>query len=265
MCLTVKVKRWISRFVVKAVVAVLGVAPRLKPTDMAFLRQSQERLGAEDPIFAYEVRPNPLSLLAELSGSDKGGLAPTSASGWAPHSYTRIYYPLLVGLRDEQLNLLEVGIGSNSPERLANMGEGGVPGASLRMWRDFFCRAEIFGADIDANFQFAEDRITTYVADVSSPNSITELLGKLPRPLNIVVDDASHVTEHILTLFELGFPYLAEGGFWFIEDVSKLNLVQVIERIRELAPEAYISYFAADSEADRSLRAILVVVRKLPK
>lgn len=260
------IRKRFEKFISRAIASQFGTGPNLKPSDMAFLRLAQERLGAEDPILCYEVAPsrNSLSELAEFHGTDKGSVGGAAAhSGWPPHAYTRIYWALMARFRNEQLNLLEIGIGSVDDERVANMGKNATPGASLRMWRDFFPRAKIFGADIDPLVQFTEHRVRTRVVDVGSPDSIRELLDWLPKPLHIVIEDASHITEHILTLFELGFPHLDEDGLWFIEDVSKLNLIEVIERLRTVAPKAHISYFAADSKSDRSLRAMLVVVRKI--
>ena len=41
----------------------------------------------------------------------------------------------------------------------------GKPGASLRVWRDFFPNAKIYGGDIDKETLFIEDRISTYYVD----------------------------------------------------------------------------------------------------
>ena len=38
----------------------------------------------------------------------------------------------------------------------------GKPGASLRAWRDYFENALIYGADIDKNILFKENRINTF-------------------------------------------------------------------------------------------------------
>ena len=37
----------------------------------------------------------------------------------------------------------------------------GSPGASLRVWKDFFSNAKIYGSDIDKDILFNEDRIFT--------------------------------------------------------------------------------------------------------
>ena len=39
------------------------------------------------------------------------------------------------------------------------------PGASLRVWKEFFTKAKIFGADIDKNTLFREKRIQTFHVD----------------------------------------------------------------------------------------------------
>ena len=44
------------------------------------------------------------------------------------------------------------------------MSSNGKPGASLRVWRDYFYNAEIYGADIDKT-NFSEKRIKTFFVD----------------------------------------------------------------------------------------------------
>ena len=45
--------------------------------------------------------------------------------------------------------LIECGLGTNNINFKSSMGINGKPGASLRMWRDFFPSARIIGVDID--------------------------------------------------------------------------------------------------------------------
>ena len=48
----------------------------------------------------------------------------------------------------------------------------GKPGASLRVWRDYFPNAIIYGADIDKDILFAEERIKTFYIDQLDPVAI---------------------------------------------------------------------------------------------
>ena len=39
--------------------------------------------------------------------------------------------------------MFECGLGTNNPNLKSNMTENGIPGASLRVWRDYFFNAKI--------------------------------------------------------------------------------------------------------------------------
>ena len=58
---------------------------------------------------------------------------------------------------------------------LSNMGERGKPGASLKAYRDFFKNSEIYGADIDSQILFKDDRISTYYVDQTKERSLKKL------------------------------------------------------------------------------------------
>src|SRR5687768_5083616 len=102
-----------------------------------------------------------LSRLCDLYGSDKGTTGRTKRYRWEAHTYAD-YYERRLGVGRESVSLVfECGIGSTRPDIPTSMGAGGSPGASLRVWRDYFEKAEVFGADIDRNVLFEEDRICT--------------------------------------------------------------------------------------------------------
>ena len=53
----------------------------------------------------------------------------------------------------------------------------GKPGASLKVWKDYFKNAKIFGADIDKRILFQEERINTYEVNQLDPSSIKKMPG----------------------------------------------------------------------------------------
>ena len=55
----------------------------------------------------------------------------------------------------------------------------GKPGASLRVFRDYFLNAKIYGADIDKNILFTSDRIFTYYVDQLDEISILSMWNKI--------------------------------------------------------------------------------------
>ncbi len=127
------------------------------------------------------------------------------------HSYTRHYERHLGHLRDEAFTLFEIGVGGSFRP--------GRGGASLRMWKRFFIRAQVVGLDIvDKSFVEAP-RIRIYVGDQTDRALLARIVEET-GPVRVVVDDGSHRPEHVRESFRVLFPLLAEGGFYAIEDTQ---------------------------------------------
>ena len=143
--------------------------------------------------------------LAELSvryGSDKWG---------ALHQYPRHYERHFAPLRDRRLTILEIGIGGFDDAALG--------GASMRMWKRYFPRALVYGIDILDKSPLDAARMTTILADQSDAEQMSKV-GERFGPFDIVIDDGSHVSRHVLTTFRALFPHVRRDGLYVIEDLS---------------------------------------------
>lgn len=168
---------------------------------------------------------NELTVLAEKYCSDKGMTQESRDMGkshwqWPAHKYTEIYSLLFNSIRLTTKNLLEVGIGTNNEDVKSSMGSGGTPGASLRMWRDYFINANIYGADIDERILFEEDRIKTFYLDQEDSACVNNTLKKINTVFDIIIDDGLHELNANITLLENSFSYLNDGGIYVIEDAA---------------------------------------------
>ena len=106
------------------------------------------------------------------------------------------------------------------------MGEGGIPGASLRSWKKYFPHANIVGCDIDSRILFTEERITTFQLDQTSKSSWDQLKHKLAgRSFNLIIDDGLHAPYANLRTIIEAVPLLRQGGWIVIEDVPDRSLV----------------------------------------
>jgi hypothetical protein len=130
---------------------------------------------------------------------------------WGTHRYARHYQRHFEHLRDQPINLLEIGIGGYS-----KTGQGG---ASLRMWKHFFPKAQIFGMDIEDKSFVDEDRITTFIGDQSDPSTLRAIAKKIGR-IDVIIDDGSHFSPHIILTFDTLFPLLAPDGIYVVEDTQ---------------------------------------------
>ena len=91
-----------------------------------------------------------------------------------------------------------MGIGTIDLTITHNMGANGVPGASLKGWKQFFPVAQIFGADIDTNILFKEERIETfYVDQLNGPLIKSMWLSntELKDDFDIIIEDGLHTIE----------------------------------------------------------------------
>jgi hypothetical protein len=116
------------------------------------------------------------------------------------HGYTRWYERLFSPLRNTPLTLVEIGIWE---------------GASLRMWRDYFPHATIVGVDnADRNIQIDNTQV------VISGQDHPSLPALLPTPIDILIDDASHINALTIKTFQNLWRLVAPGGFYIIEDLQ---------------------------------------------
>jgi len=147
-------------------------------------------------------------------GSDKG-------HGY--HNYTAIYSALLGNLRDRPLRIFELGLGTNNPTLASTMGTHGLPGASLRAWRELFPHALIFGADIDRYILFEEDRIKTFYCDQLDSAAIRDLWSQpaLKTGFDVIIDDGLHTFEANASFLDGSLEQLRPGGIFVIEDITR--------------------------------------------
>ena len=100
------------------------------------------------------------------------------------------------------------------------LGKNYKPGASLRVWRDYFKNAKIFGADIDKKTLFKEQRISTYYVDQSDPKSIKKMFKKFKvKKYDIIIDDGCHRFEETINFFKNSINKLSYDGIYIIEDI----------------------------------------------
>jgi len=144
---------------------------------------------------------DPLTKLAIRHGTDK----------WGAHFYTPIYHELFVELRDKPVRLLEIGVGGYAFRK--------VGGASLAMWADYFQWGKIIGVDVAEKQLNLGPRVTILQGSQADGAFLAKVASE-HGPFDIVIDDGSHVPEHVTLSFNVLFPAVADGGFYVIEDVQ---------------------------------------------
>ncbi|MGB3165822.1 MAG: class I SAM-dependent methyltransferase [Alteraurantiacibacter sp.] len=119
--------------------------------------------------------------------------------------YLPIYDRYLSPWRGRALRMLEIGV---------------FGGGSLKLWRDYFGPdAVLFGADINpqcAAHDGAHGQVR--IGDQSDPAFLRGVVEEMGG-VDIVLDDGSHVMEHLSASFDTLFPLLTTGGLYIAEDL----------------------------------------------
>ena len=150
-----------------------------------------------------------LTDLADKFGSDKGS---------KKHRYTELYHMLFQPFIDRPITFLEMGLLIGGPEHGITADRETKDLPSIRMWLEYFSKAQIFGLDISDFSWFTHPRFSFVKCDMDARKNIATATERLPD-LDIIVDDASHASHHQQNAFLTLFPKLRSGGLYIIEDL----------------------------------------------
>lgn len=150
-----------------------------------------------------ELFDDDLTKLANKYACDKGTRIIHPGHHGDRLNYTTVYHQKFEHLREEKLNILEIGIGS---------------GTSLKMWYDYFPNATIHAIDIENCCQHNNDRVFTHVANQKFRGDLLTVMEKVGK-LDIIIDDGGHMMEQQQVSLGTLFRFLKPGGYYFIEDL----------------------------------------------
>lgn len=122
--------------------------------------------------------------------------------------YFPVYDKLLSEYRNKNINVLEIGV---------------LDGGSLELWHRYFGpNALIVG--IDNHFQpnsqglsFDNPMIQFRRGDQSDTNFLNKVVKEFGE-FDIIIDDGSHVSQHVIKSFNALYPYVTKNGMYIIED-----------------------------------------------
>jgi hypothetical protein len=172
---------------------------------MLYLRNHCDSAGIVHFNVSHFGKHTRLCALSQKYGSDKGGMSPYSDKfPWRVHDYTIIYDLLLRPKASSARHIVECGIGSNNAALPSSMGPSAAVGASLRMWREYFYDATIYGLDVDPDTLFEDDRIQTYCVDQLNQDSVQAFVESagLNGSIDVVIDDGLHTFDAAISLLK---------------------------------------------------------------
>jgi hypothetical protein len=233
-----------------------------------YQRQCLNKLSVSlDHKMVVHYQRNAPGLLPELCdkyGSDKGerrrGDHPYP---WPAHTFADYYSRLFDHHRHQITKVFECGLGTNNPALTSSMGIKGRPGASLRVWRDYFPNAQVFGADIDRDILFCEERIKTFYLDQTSPEAVADYWRQVgAADFDFMLDDGLHTFAAGVCLFENSIARLSKQGIYVIEDVTRSDLLKFREYFEGKPYQVdYVNLVRPGLNLDTNS---LVVIRPIP-
>ena len=119
------------------------------------------------------------------------------------NNYAEKYETYFAPFRNKEVKVLEIGVGS---------------GASLKMWKEYFTKGQIYGLDIMDCSALQEDRIKI-IQGSQSDIPFLESMNAEYGPFDIIIDDGSHINEEMITSFSTLFPMLNPGGMYAVESL----------------------------------------------
>jgi hypothetical protein len=154
-----------------------------------------------------------LDRLGKIYRTDKAG----------SHSYTPHYQAHLKKFKFKRIHLLEIGVGGYEDPQNG--------GSSLRMWKKYFPFGKIFSFDIFDKSALQERRIKIFQGSQVDADFLDKVIQEMGT-IDVIIDDGSHINEHVIETFKLLFPKLKDGGIYIIEDTQT----------------SYWPYYGGDSE-----------------
>lgn len=96
---------------------------------------------------------------------------------------------------------------------------GVMGGGSLAMWKEYFGPgSQVIGIDINPNCKAHEaDGIDIIIGSQDDPSIIDSIFSKYPK-IDIVLDDGSHIMQHMIASFELMYHRIQPNGVYMVED-----------------------------------------------
>ena len=176
------------------------------------------------------------SKLSEKFITDKGGTN-QSLKKRKFHFYSTYYHEYFKDIRMNFKLVFECGIGSIDETIHSNISGKNRSGASLKVLKNYFPNADIYGADIDKKTLFSEDRIKTYYVNQLNSESIKSMWSKIDKEdFDLIIDDGMHTMDAGYKFFENSFHKLKYGGIYIIEDLHINYIKKLTKKLIKFKP-----------------------------
>lgn len=115
------------------------------------------------------------------------------------HCYLDNYEKYFEPFREKEITVLELGVAG---------------GASIKMWREYFPKAKVYG--VDNNPDCAGEGI--FIGSHNDTAFMGRVIANIGHYADIIIDDGSHVGHDMITNFKMLIKYVKSGGYYALED-----------------------------------------------
>ena len=185
--------------------------------------------------------------LLELYEQNRAKYLDTDKEYPTHHYISKFYSENFDKFKDENINILEIGVGA---------------GGSLLLWNDYFSHALIYALDIgssfDSRFEQCKENVkyTNKIVLIEADAYQKEIVDKLPT-FSIIIDDGPHTFESHIKFLELYLPKLKPGGILIIEDIDDINWT---EEYKKFAGD--YNCYVVDTDRSLEYNNLLFVIEK---
>jgi len=150
------------------------------------------------------------------------------------HCYLGIYDKLLYPHKYTANRVLEVGI---------------QRGGSIKLWRDYFVNAQIYGVDIMSyeevwNDIKKDDRIILYTSvNAYDHTFVTKHLYDQKLQFDFILEDGPHTLDSMKSFIKLYLPILSETGILIIEDVQDISWIDELRSVVDDKDQPFVNYY----------------------
>lgn len=141
------------------------------------------------------------------------------------HSYLHLYQKLLESKKHSARNVLEIGIGDFEEKN----------GGSIKLWKDFFTNATIYGLDIlpidrVMDELLNDNRVILYTSTDAYNEQffISNFLNKNIK-CDFMLDDGPHSLESMKQFIKLYSQIMTDDGILIIEDVQSFDWINILK------------------------------------
>lgn len=152
------------------------------------------------------------------------------------HQYQFLYDKYLSGIRDDQLKVLEIGLGCNMVSAGPTLSDGQSlttwhiqdygPGASYHTWLEYFSHVNLYFIEYDGQcakkYQDKTANAHVFVGDQADTLFLAKFSTEATTDglFDIIIDDGGHTMDQQITSLEFLWKAVKPGGLYVIEDLQ---------------------------------------------